>query len=245
MKTIAVNQPYLYPYLGYFQLIKSVDTFVIYDDVNFIKKGWIHRNNILTPQGPLLFTVPLKDASQNRLIKDTLIHESFAQWRSKFVNTLAHCYQNSSNYEEAYLPVAGPLYDWKVGFRGGLILPNKPISQLCLDTLKKILKYLNIKTKIVNTSTIYQNSHLKGQDRIIDICKQEKADQYINLIGGQHLYNKKLFEKEHIELKFHQIKPHTYKQFLSPFIPNLSIIDVLMSCKPCEIQDLLQQYELI
>lgn len=241
MKSIALNQPYLFPYLGYFQLINLVDTFVIYDDVNFIKKGWIHRNNILTPQGPLLFTIPLKDVSQNKLIKDTQIHENFIKWKTKFLETLDHCYNHANNFNEGYGLINKILTK---------INSNQPITGLCFKAIKKILKYLEIKTKIIETSTIYHNTHLKGQDRIINICQQEKADQYINLIGGQELYDRQLFEKENINLKFHKISDHRYLQFdkkYSPisFVSNLSIIDILMWCKPPEIKRLLEKCEVI
>lgn len=218
-----------------------VDTFVIYDDVNFIKKGWINRNYILSPTGPILFSVPLKNASQNKLIKDTLIHENFDQWKDKFLDTLKHYYHNAINFNYGYNIISSVLHKTQ---------PNQSISQLCFDSIKQILKYLDIKTKIIDTTNIYHNSHLKGQKRIIDICKQENATQYINLIGGQQLYNKELFEKENMELKFHKIKPCNYDQydskyFIRPFTPNLSIIDILMWCNLHQTQNLLHQYELI
>ncbi len=71
---LAVMQPYIFPYLGYFQLLSAVDRFVFFDDVNFIKKGWIHRNQLLVSGQKHLFSVPLQRASQNKLIKDTYLH---------------------------------------------------------------------------------------------------------------------------------------------------------------------------
>ena len=68
--TVAIMQPYLFPYIGYWQLIHAVDTFVIFDDVNYIKKGYINRNNILVNGQKQTFTLELMSASQNKLIND-------------------------------------------------------------------------------------------------------------------------------------------------------------------------------
>nr|WP_310590339.1 WbqC family protein [Dyadobacter sp. NIV53] len=81
--TIAIMQPYIFPYIGYFQLINAVDKFIIYDDVNFINKGWINRNNILVSGQAHLFTIPLKDASQNKLIHEVELIGG-DQWKKSF-----------------------------------------------------------------------------------------------------------------------------------------------------------------
>ena len=92
------------PYIGYFQLINTVDKFIIYDDVNFIKKGWINRNNILANKNRTLFTIPLKKASQNELIKDISINiDSFSIWKNKFLKTLDMNYSHAKNYDSVLL----------------------------------------------------------------------------------------------------------------------------------------------
>lgn len=97
---IAVMQPYLFPYIGYFQLLNAVDMFVVFDDVNFIKKGWINRNNILVNRQKYLFTVPLKDASQNKLIKEVQIADD--GWQEKFLKTVAQSYKKAEFFDEAF-----------------------------------------------------------------------------------------------------------------------------------------------
>jgi len=236
MKTVAIMQPYLFPYLGYFQLVNLVDTFILYDDVNFIKKGWIHRNKIIGKSEPYSFTVPIKDASQNKLIKDTLIHENYESWKLKFLTTLLHSYTKAPNFLKINQLIISILDS---------CTSNDSISQLCLNSIKEINKYLEIKTKIIDSSSIYDNQNLKAENRIIDICKEEKATRYVNPINGQQLYTKENFEKENIELRFHRILDHHYQQFDQAFQSYLSIIDILMFCQPCEIQNLLQQYALL
>lgn len=237
MKTVSIMQPYLFAYLGYYQLLNLSDTFVILDDVNYIKKGWVNRNRILGQQEPLLFTVPLKDASQNRHIKDTYLHESYTIWVNKFNTTLSRTYKKAPHYAKTKELINAVL---------GSCVPGDSISKLCLASLKAVIDYLKIKTQLVETSATYKNQQLKGQDRILDICKQEKTNRYVNLSGGQELYSPQTFEDAGIELKFHKILKCEYTQNLpQDFQAHLSLIDVLMFCSIEQIQELLQQYEVI
>jgi hypothetical protein len=227
--------------LGYFQLLNLVDTFVLYDDVNFIKKGWINRNRVFGPKEPILFTIPLEDASQNKLIKDIRIHNNYLHWKPRFLNTLNHSYAKAPNFNLIYGMVAKILNHCQ---------PGDSIRDLCLFSLQEVKQYLEIKTKIQLSSVCYTNQHLKAQDRILDICKQEGATTYINLIGGQELYSREDFQKENISLIFHKMKDIRYCQFdghylPAGFTPYLSIIDTLMFCHPIEIKKLLNEYELI
>lgn len=231
--TIAIMQPYIFPYIGYFQMIKAVDKFVIYDDVNFINKGWINRNRILVSGAPHLFTIPLKEASQNKLIHEIELSAD-ASWRKKLLKTIQQSYLKAPNYSKVF-----QLIEEVVHLEAG------NISDLNLYGLKKVAEYLSISTEIVRSSRIYDNTHLKGQDRILDICRQENADRYINAIGGMELYDKAIFEAEKIELSFIKCKDISYSQFKNAFVPWLSIIDVLMFCDIESITAYLDLYELI
>lgn len=226
-------QPYLFPYIGYFQLVKAVDTFVVYDDVNFINRGWINRNNLLVNGQASLFTVPLVGASQNRLIKDIPLAD-FDKWREKFLRTIA------VNYRRA------PFFDPVYGLLTGMLAPGSGyISQLVVASLKAIAGYLEIGTAIVDSSATYQNEHLKAQERILDICRQQACTTYINPIGGTELYNRDRFAAAGIELKFIKSKPINYRQFGQSFVPWLSILDVLMFNSVEEVNHLLNEYELL
>jgi len=231
--TIAIMQPYIFPYIGYFQLINAVDKFVIYDDVNFINKGWINRNQILVSGQPHLFTIPLKDASQNKLIYEVELALN-DPWKKKFLKTLQQSYQKSPNYQKVFL-----LIEEIVNFE------SVTIADLTLHALKKVCAYMNITTEIVDSSRVYNNSEFKAQERILDICKKENASHYINPIGGMELYEKNKFEKEHIRLDFIKSVASPYPQFKNAFVPWLSVIDILMFNDDENIAKLLKEFELI
>jgi hypothetical protein len=230
---LGIMQPYIFPYIGYFQLINVVDKFVIYDDVNFINKGWINRNRILNNGKDNLFTIPLKEASQNKLINEIDINWDIA-WKSKFLKTLEQCYKKAPFYSEI-LPI----------IEQTLSIDNEPVSKVIEHNLKLICDYLGIKTEIVSSSVIYQNTHLKAQERILDICLQEKVSQYINPIGGLELYDKDFFETKGVQLNFVKSNPIEYPQFKNEFVPWLSMIDVLMFNSKEKIKEFLDNYELI
>lgn len=230
---LGIMQPYIFPYIGYFQLINAVDKFVIYDDVNFINKGWINRNRILNNGKDSLFTIPLKEASQNKLINEIDINWDIA-WKSKFLKTLEQCYKKTPFYSEI-LPI----------IEQTLSIDNEPVSKVIEHNLRLICNYLDIKTEIISSSTIYKNTHLKAQERILDVCLQEKASQYINPIGGLELYDKDFFEIKGIQLNFIKSNPIEYPQFKNEFVPWLSMIDVLMFNSKEKIKEFLDNYELI
>ncbi|MCF2444581.1 WbqC family protein [Dyadobacter sp. CY345] len=231
--TIAIMQPYIFPYIGYFQLINAVDKFVIYDDVNFINKGWINRNQILVSGKPHLFTIPLKDASQNKLIHEVELGID-EPWKKKFLKTIQQSYQKAPTYQKVFL-----LVEEIVNFQ------CENIAELTLYALKKVCAHMNIHTEIVTSSRVYNNSDLKAQERILDICRQENASHYINPIGGMELYEKNKFEKEHIRLDFIKSVASPYPQFKNAFVPWLSIIDILMFNDEENIAKLLKEFELI
>ena len=230
---LAIMQPYIFPYIGYFQLINAVDKFVIYDDVNFINKGWINRNRTLNNGKDSLFTIPLKEASQNKLINEIDINWDIA-WKSKFLKTLEQCYKKAPFYLEILLIIEQTLS-----------IDDEPVSKVIEHNLRLICNYLDIKTEIISSSTIYKNTHLKAQERILDVCLQEKASQYINPIGGLELYDKDFFEIKGIQLNFIKSNPIEYPQFKNEFVPWLSMIDVLMFNSKEKIKEFLDNYELI
>lgn len=230
---LAIMQPYIFPYIGYFQLIKAVDKFVLYDDVNFINRGWINRNRILVNGKDSMFTIPLKDASQNKLINEIDVNWD-DNWKSKFLKTIEQSYKKAPFYVQI-LPIIEKTIN----------LERNKFSEIIEQNLRLICEYLDIKTEIIHSSTIYQNIDKKAQERILDICLQEKANHYINPIGGLELYDKEVFAKENMQMNFIKSLPVEYKQFKNEFVPWLSIIDVLMFNSKENINEFLNNYELI
>jgi hypothetical protein len=230
---LAIMQPYFMPYIGYFQLLQAVDKFVLYDDVNFINRGWINRNNILVGGKAHMFTIPLENASQNKMIYEVGL-SSDQSWRKKLLKTIAQSYQKAPYYPDIY-----PLLE------GIFQSQTQTISDLCFQGLTTFCEYLQINTELVQTSRSYQNADLKGAERILSICKMEVAHQYINPIGGMELYDRNLFRQEGIDLKFIKSKPHTYPQFKNAFVPWLSILDVVMFNSVEDTRNLLKDFELV
>ncbi|MPR36779.1 WbqC family protein [Salmonirosea aquatica] len=231
--TVAIMQPYFLPYIGYFQLLNTVDKFVLYDDVNFINRGWVNRNSILLGGKPHLFTVPLDNASQNKLIHEVKMTGE-ASWRKKLIKTVQQAYQKAP-----YFPTVFPI------FEEILHLEATDIADLVYRSLLILKGYMGIETELVRSSRIYENSSLKGQARILDICNKEGATQYINPIGGQELYGRAHFEAQGIQLNFIKSNPHPYPQFKNAFVPWLSILDVLMFNDMTNTQELLLDFELV
>ncbi len=231
--TIGIMQPYIFPYIGYFQLINAVDKFIVYDDVAYINKGWINRNNILVGGKASLFTLPLVNASQNRLIRDIEV-DNLPVWTKKFLRTIEQSYKKAPFYNETLEILAE-------------VFQSEPanIAELCTKSLKTTCTYLGIKTELVDSSVVYNNQHLKAQERILDICKQENADHYINPSGGMVIYDKQLFADNKILLNFIKSKPVHYNQFKNEFVPWLSMIDILMFCPVDAIQQYLKEFELV
>jgi WbqC-like protein family len=230
---LAIMQPYIFPYIGYFQLIKAVDKFILYDDVNFINRGWINRNRILVNGKDSMFTIPLKDASQNKLINEIDVNWD-ENWKSKFLKTIEQSYKKTPFYIDV-LPI----------IEKSLNVEEISFSKIIEQNLKLICEYLVIETEIISSSSIYQNIDKKAQKRILDICLKEKANHYINPIGGLELYDKETFAKENMQMSFIKSRPVEYKQFKNEFIPWLSIIDILMFNSKEEINKFLNNYELI
>ncbi|HLV23610.1 MAG TPA: WbqC family protein [Moheibacter sp.] len=232
---IAIMQPYIFPYIGYFQMVNAVDKFVFYDDVNFIKKGWINRNRILVNGQDCMLTVPLLKASQNNLILESYLRkDTYGEWKDKLLQTLELNYKKASHFEEIF-PLLKTFFE----------ADYDTISEMAIESVKSVSRYLGLNTEFILSSETYENKGMERQERLIDICKIEKANHYINALGGQELYKKEDFKKEGIQLDFIKTQPITYKQFNNEFVPWLSIIDVLMFNSKEEIAEMLNKYELV
>jgi len=229
---VAIMQPYFFPYIGYFQLINCVDIFVIFDDVDFINRGWINRNNLLVNGKKSLFTIPLSGASQNKKINESAPVEG-DYWKKKLLKKIEFSYKKAPEYDAVYNLIENVLTS-----------EYETISDLIKNSLFQVKKYLDIQTEFT-CSIFYKNEQLKGQERIIDICLQENANVYINAIGGKSLYSPDAFAQNSIKLFFIKTGNIEYKQFENEFVPYLSFIDILMFNSVEAIQNMLQNYELV
>lgn len=236
-KTVSIMQPYLFPYIGYFQLVKAAKEFVFYDDVNYIKKGWINRNNILVNGKSNKFTVPLDSPSQFKKIVNTHIKKDFYDiWVIKFLKTIHQNYRKAPYYDEVYFLLEKVFLNSKI----------ESISDLSSRSIIETSNYLNLKTNFHFSSIAFPDSEsLERAERLVSIVSKFESTDYINSIGGVELYNKPFFIKYNIKLSFLDSEITTYKQFKNDFIPGLSIIDVLMFNSKEEINEMLKAYKLV
>ncbi len=232
---IGIMQPYIFPYIGYFQLINAVDKFVIYDNIQFTKKGWINRNRLLLNGKDEYFTLPLKNDSDFLNVIERELSIDWLKEKTKVLNKIKENYKKAPYFNEVY-----NLVESNFNFE------NLNLFDFILNALKNTLNYLSIKTEIVVSSTLAINHSLKAEEKVIAICKALNAETYINPIGGIELYSKEHFLNEDIKLNFIKANNCIYKQLNNEFIPFLSIIDVMMFNSKEEIKRMIEkEYVLI
>lgn len=228
--TLAIMQPYLFPYIGYWQLLNIVDEFLIYDDVNYIKQGYINRNSILANNHAQIFTLELIGASSNKTINEIEIGNN----RKKILKTIQQNYIKAPFYKDVISLINEIMNN-----------EEKNLAKFIGHSIFKIAEYLEIDTKILYSSEITKNATLKAQEKVIDICKNLNANKYINAIGGRELYSKEVFQQNGIELNFIKTNINKYKQFDNEFVAYLSIIDIMMFNKKSDIVEHLDSFELV
>jgi len=233
-KKVAIMQPYFLPYIGYFHLIKSVDEFVIYDNIQYTKKGWINRNRILVNGNDKIFTLPIKKDSDYLDVKCRFLADSWEQDRKKLLNMIKSSYSKSPYFDKIF-PI----------IQDCMLTPETNLFKFILDSLTLLNSYLDINTKITTSSTLDIDHSLKSQSKVIAICKNLNASTYVNAIGGQELYSVEDFKNKGLDLKFIKSPPLNYKQHNSEFVPWLSILDVLMFNKRQDIIDYINKYTLV
>lgn len=231
---IAIMQPYLFPYIGYFQLIQAVEKFVIYDNIEYTKKGWINRNRILMNGKDLLFSIPLKKDSDFLDVRERWLADNASEQVKKLKGQLQAAYAKAPQYKSV-MPLLDACLDY----------PDKNLFAYIFHSVKEVCSFLGIQTSFVVSSALPVDHSLKGEDKVIAIAKSLQAQQYINAIGGQALYSRERFAGAGIELKFIQSGAVEYPQAGQPFVPHLSIIDVLMYNSKETISRFLTDYTLI
>lgn len=227
---LGIMQPYFMPYIGYFQLMKAVDKYVVYDDVNYIKGGWANRNHILINGEKEMFTVTLQKASPNKLFNEIVIGDDF----KKLMKTLQMNYSRAINFDQTMV-----LMERIISF------PNKQLAVFIANSFREILSYLSVETEILMSSGIPKDNSLRGKDKIIQICEILGADTYYNAVGGKNLYDQEEFREHGITLNFVDSLPQVYSQLHTrEFVSGLSMIDVLMNNTKDKVNSLLESYQI-
>lgn len=226
---VAIMQPYFFPYLGYFQLIAAVDVFVIYDDVNYINRGWVNRNNILANGRPQPISLALGNRSQNLCINQIDVVDTGV----KLLKTLAQSYSKAPQFQRIY-----PLLESVIQYQ------DKNLGNYLSHLLKVVCAAMGVQTTLLRSSALQKDNTLKGQEKILAICKALQATHYVNAIGGKELYQTASFLEQSLALSFLQTRQLVYPQSGHAFVPNLSIIDVLMFNDLAQCRKLLAEYDL-
>jgi hypothetical protein len=231
---LAIMQPYFFPYIGYFQLMNAVDEFVVYDNIQYTKKGWINRNRILVNKVDSQITLPLRKASDYLDVKDRYLADSWHTEKIKMLNRIKESYRKAPQFNATY-----PIVEHCLLFK------DNNLFNFIFNSLKLVKEYLEIQSSFIVSSMIKIDHTLKAEKKVLTICKELKADIYVNPIGGTQLYDKNEFQQEKISLYFLKTDDFIYKQFDHEFIPSLSIIDLMMFNTKDKIREYLNFYKFI
>src|SRR4051794_29427050 len=185
--TIAVMQPYFMPYAGYFRLFQASDLFVIYDCVQFPRRGWVHRNRLPDTRGVNRWlTLPLAKAPRDVLIRDLRFspnaHELLAERLRSF-----HLATEDRDVREILVAMGD--------------VSGSPVSYL-ERLLEQVVRYLALPWRVLRSSTLGMPAGLRGQDRILEVARQLGATHYVNTPGGTGLYDVDAFAEAGIQLHF-------------------------------------------
>ncbi|MDB6050301.1 MAG: WbqC-like protein [Pseudomonas sp.] len=224
-------QPYLFPYLGYFQLIAAADVFVLGDDLQYIRSGWVNRNRILCNGEAKLVTFPLKRDRHDLAINQRQVSESFDEDMERLLITIKRCYIKAPYFNQVM-----PLLERLLRF------PVRNLALFIEHSIREICAYLHIDTPILRGSDMDIETPTDKQDRVLKIVKTFAGDRYLNPVGGIELYDADHFARHGVALRFFKMDPIEYWQFKHAFVGNLSIIDVLMFNCVDRVQELLPHY---
>jgi hypothetical protein len=229
---LAIMQPYFMPYIGYWQLLGAVDAFVLYDNIQYTKKGWINRNRFLLNGQDSLFTIPVKKDSEYRDVVQRAVADDFNG--VKLLNQFEASYRKAPFFKTVFPLVSSIIKS-----------EHRNLFEYIHHSIRLTADFLGIATPLVISSSIAIDHSLRGEDRVIAFCKAMGASTYVNAIGGQELYSKSTFDAQGITLKFIKTRAISYPQYGNSFVPNLSIIDVMMFNSAESNRAMLGQYDLV
>lgn len=230
---LGIMQPYLFPYMGYWQLIHHVDKFVIYDTIQYTKKGWITRNRFLRNGRPEYFSLSLAQASSTLDVAERELSPDFD--REKLIRSLSAAYQKAPHFKENFPAIADIINH-----------PDQNLYRYIRNSIDRICALLDISTELISSSSVHESAErMKGEDRVIAINKKLGATEYINPIGGTELYSSQTFKDNGIKLSFLKSRPLEYQCFGQPCQPYMSIVDVLMFNSVSTARQSLSLYDII
>ncbi len=216
---LVIMQPSYLPWLGYFDLFLKSDLFLVYDNVQFDKDGWRNRNRIKTPNGPQWLTVPVLTKGQDWPTNKEIKINNKEPWKRKHLNGLKMNYAKAPHFQEIYA-LFEPIYaqEWE-----SLL----DLNMACIRTMND---YLGITTPFQFSSDLNLDLPEEKNQKLIEICKHLKADQFYEPEGGKGYIDAECFKSQGIDLTFQNFQHPVYPQLHGPFVPFLSTVDLLFNC---------------
>lgn len=215
-KVIVIHQPDFIPYLGFFHKILHCDYYVIFDCVQFLRRGFHHRDKIKTPEGEQWLTISINKCPQNTLINDVYLSNK-TNWRKNHINLISQNY-NKSDYFDEIFPYIQKIYEFN----------TDKLGDFNINSLNILFELFNINKEIILASNLKpkgNKNHL-----LIDIINKVNGNVYLSGIGAQNYFESAPFLNANIEIMWQNFKHPVYQQLYGKFIPNLSSIDLLFNC---------------
>ncbi|NBX35056.1 hypothetical protein EBR16_06815 [bacterium] len=225
-RKVAVMQPYLLPYLGYFQLVAAVDLFIVYDNIKYTKKGWINRNRLLVEGKDQVFTLPLRSGADAAMVCERRLADDFRP--RKLLDQFRGAYRPAPHFGRVF-PLLERIF----------LHPDPNLFGFLHHALVAVCAELGIRTEIRVSSSFGIDHTLRHQEKVLALCAAAGATTYVNAIGGTELYEPAAFAARGLDLRFVRTRPLEYPQFGHPFVPWLSIVDVMMFNPPERVQQLI------
>lgn len=216
MAAVAIMQPYLFPYVGYFHLLKACDYFVILDDVQMPNPGFVNRNRLLVGGVPKWFTLPVKrDSHLLQLANRRYLLDG--SWCAKLQRTIEHYYPRGGRSD---------VFDLV-----GLLHPDRQESSGIVEVNEATISATIVAVGLT-PPTVVRSSEIgvpssSASERLIRITQELGANEYVNLPGGRSLYDRRQFENAGVRLGFVVSHPEPYPQPTGSFVPWMSILDVI------------------
>ena len=219
LSKIAILQSNYIPWKGVFDMIHQVDTFVFLEDVQFTKRDWRNRNQIMTPNGLQWITVPVKKAPRESKIYEVEIFND-SNWQRNHYDAFTHNYAKAPYFKD-YKHILEEIY-----------LKNiwNNLSEFNIKTTILISKVLGINTRFINSRNLSTTG--KKDDKLIEICKQVGAISYLSGPAAKSYIDDEKFKESNIKLSYINYEYPEYKQLYGPFSHYVTILDLLFNCGP-------------
>ena len=234
--TVAIMQPYFFPYPAYFRLAHAADVFVVYGEAQYMRGGYVNRNRIDVAGADRWLTLPVERGRLGDAIRERRVDgASFPRWRRRTMRTFRLTYAKAP-----YLEAAAALLDGVLacGPRPGG--PSVSVGDVAAAGLREVCGYLGIGTRFAAGADLDYDRALPAAGKVLGMCRALGATRYVNAAGGRDLYHADAFAAAGLELRF----VGAGRTLPPPYRPDLSILDALCKFSPATLRDALSDYAL-